>query len=114
MSEPDQVQDTVSFLEDARRVYPNVTHLLNKLQLLALDMDPRESFGKGKENEEFLKLVEAYFTTKHNGDTVKSELRGALMEPRTKGKTIDVEGETAVIQCLEMVDIPENICDSTH
>lgn len=104
MSEVDEVQDTVSFLEDARLVYPNVTHLLNKLQLLALDMDPREPFARGRDNEEYLKLVEAYFAVKFNYDTAKSELRHALMEPRNKGKAVDVEGEEAVIKCLEMVN----------
>ena len=104
MSEVSEVQDTVSFLEDARLVYPNVTHLLNKLQLLALDMDPRQPFSRGRENEDYLKLVEAYFAVKFNNDTAKSELRNALIEPRNKGKAVDVEGEEAVIKCLEMVN----------
>ena len=105
MSEPEQVQDAVSFLEDARRVHPNVTHFLNRLQLLALDMEPHQPFPRGKQNEEFVKLAEAYFVTKLNADLARGELRTALMEPHSKGKTVDVEEEKAVIECLEMVYI---------
>ena len=105
MSEPEQVQDAVSFLEDARRVHPNVTHFLNRLQLLALDMEPHQPFPRGKQNEEFVKLAEAYFVTKLNADLARGELATALMEPHSKGKTVDVEEEKAVIECLEMVYI---------
>jgi hypothetical protein len=56
-------------------------------------------------NEEFVNLLsEAYFVTKHNVDSAESMLRSALMEPRTAGKTIDVEHENwVVIKCLKMV-----------
>ena len=103
MSEPGEVQDAVSFLEDARRVYPDVSHLLNKVQLLALDMDPREPFCKGSENEEFVKVAEAFFITKLNCDLTRGDLRAALMEPRATGKTLNVLEKERVIQCLEMV-----------
>ena len=103
MSEPGEVQDAVSFLEDARCVYPNVSHLLNKVQLLALDMDAREPFSKGSENEEFVKVAEAFFITKLNCDLTRGDLRAALMEPRAAGKPLDVSEKESVIQCLEMV-----------
>ena len=103
MSEPEEVQDAVSFLEDARRVYPDVTHLLNKVQLLALDMDPREPFTKGSENEEFVKVAEAFFVTKLNCDLTKGDLRAALMEPRAAGKPLDVSEKEIVIECLGLV-----------
>ena len=54
-------------------------------------------------NEEFVKLSEAYFVTKYNVDTAENMLRVTLMEPRTAGKTIDVEHEKVVIKCLKMV-----------
>ena len=54
-------------------------------------------------NEEFVKLSEAYFVTKYNADTAENVLRVTLMEPRTAGKTIDVEHEKVVIKCLKMV-----------
>ena len=54
-------------------------------------------------NEEFVKLSEAYFVTKYNVDTAEGMLRSALMEPRTAGKTVDVEHEKVVIKCLKMV-----------
>lgn len=98
-----EVQDAVTFLEDARRVYPNVTHLLNTLQLLALDMEPREPFEKSSENEQFVKLAEAYFVTKYSIDQAQGALRVALLEPRKKGKEVDVEEEKLVIKCLGMV-----------
>jgi hypothetical protein len=50
-----------------------------------------------------VKLSEAYFVTKYNVDSAESMLRSALMEPRTAGKTIDVEHEKVVIKCLKMV-----------
>jgi hypothetical protein len=50
-----------------------------------------------------VKLSEAYFVTKYNVDSAESMLRSALMEPRTAGKTIDVELEKVVIKCLKMV-----------
>ena len=103
MSEAGGVQDAVSFLEDAHLVYPDVTHLLNKVQLLALDMDPREPFTRGSENEEFVRVSEAFFLTKLNCQSTKSDLRAALMEPRAKGKPLDVSEKERVIRCLEMV-----------
>ena len=98
-----EVQDAVTFLEDARRVYPDVTHLLNTVQLLALDMEPREPFKKGSENEQFVKLAEAYFVTKYSIDQAQGALRVALLEPRTKGKEVDVKEEKLVIECLGLV-----------
>ena len=95
--------DAVFFLEEARLVYPDVTHLLTKPQLLALDMAPREPFCKGSENEEFLKITEAYFSTKLSCDVAKNELRSALLVPRTAGKPLDVAREESVVACLEMV-----------
>ena len=56
-------------------------------------------------NEEFVKLSEAYFVTKYNVDTAEGMLRSALMEPRTAGKTVDVEHEKVIIKCLKMVSI---------
>ena len=103
MSEPEEVQDAVFFLEDARGVYPDVTHLLNNVQLLALDMDPREPFTKGSENEEFVKVAEAFFVTKLNCDVTRGDLRAALMEPRAAGKSLDVSEKEIVIECLGMV-----------
>ena len=103
MSEPEEMQDAVSFLEDARRVYPDVTHLLNNVQLLALDMDPREPFTKGSENEEFLKVAKAFFVTKLNCDLTRGDLRAALMAPRVAEKPLDVSEKEIVIECLEMV-----------
>ena len=50
-----------------------------------------------------MKLSEAYFVTKYNVDTAEGMLRSALMEPRTAGKTVDVEHEKVVIKCLKMV-----------
>ena len=41
--------------------------------------------------------------TKYNVDTAEGMLRSALMEPRTAGKTVDVEHEKVVIKCLKMV-----------
>ena len=35
----------MTFLESTTKVYPDVTLLLNKTQLLALDKDPNEPFG---------------------------------------------------------------------
>ena len=55
-------------------------------------------------NEEFVKLSEAYFVTKYNVDTAEGMLRSALMEPRTAGKTVDVEHEKVIIKCLKMVN----------
>ena len=40
--------------------------------------------------------------TKYNVDTAESMLRVMLMEPRTAGKTIDVDHEK-IIKCLKMV-----------
>ena len=51
-------QDAVAFLDEARRVYMNATHL-NKVQLLTLDMSPQEPFTSGRENEEFVNVNEA-------------------------------------------------------
>ena len=71
----------------------------------------RERKGEGERlidaflqvNEEFVKLSEAYFVTKYNVDTAEGMLRSALMEPRTAGKTVDVEHEKVIIKCLKMV-----------
>ena len=41
--------------------------------------------------------------TKYNVDTAENMLRVMLMEPRTAGKTIDVDHEKIVIKCLKMV-----------
>ena len=41
--------------------------------------------------------------TKYNADTAENMLRVTLLEPRTAGKTIDVEHEKVVIKCLKMV-----------
>ena len=103
MSEPGEVQDAVSFLEDARRVYSDATHLLNNVQLLALDMDPLKPFTKGSENEEFAKVADAFFVTKLNCDMTKSDLRAGLMVPRSEAERLDVSGKESVIQCLGMV-----------
>ena len=103
MSGPGEVQDAVSFLEDARRVYSDVTHLLNNVQLLALDMDPLKPFTKGSKNEEFVKVADAFFVTKLNCDMTKSDLRAGLMVPRSEAERLDVSGKESVIQCLGMV-----------
>ena len=99
----DTLQDTVAFLEEARGVYPDATHLLNKVQLLALDASPREPFTKGRENEEFMRLTEAYFTTKIQAEQAKAELRLGLSAPRSAGKPLDVARIEKVVACLEMV-----------
>jgi hypothetical protein len=39
------MEDAVTFLESAKKVYYDVTLLLNKIHLLALDQDPNEPFG---------------------------------------------------------------------
>jgi hypothetical protein len=39
------MEDAVTFLESAKKVYSDVTLLLNKIQLLALDKDPNEPFS---------------------------------------------------------------------
>ena len=80
------VQDAVTFLEDICRLYPDATHLLNTLQLLALDMSPQEPLTKGNENEEFLKITEAYFVTRLSVNHAKYELRSSLSLPRSEGK----------------------------
>lgn len=38
------MEDAVTFLETAKKLYSDVTLLLNKSQLLALDMDPKQPF----------------------------------------------------------------------
>ena len=43
--------------------------------------------------------------TKYNVDTAENMLRVTLMEPRTAGKTVDVDHEKVVIKCLKMVSI---------
>ena len=97
------MEDAVTFLESARSVYPNVTLLLNTVQLLALDMHPNEPFSTERVNEEFVRLTEAFFLTKFNVDQSKNALRVALMEPHKMNKEVDVEDERRVIQCLEKV-----------
>ena len=97
------VQDAVTFLDEARRVYPNVTHLLNTVQLFALEMNPQEPFTSGRENEEFVKLAEGYFVTKHCIYQAEVSLRQVLMEPQAKTNDWDVADEKLVIKCLEMV-----------
>lgn len=106
----EELEDAVTFLESARSIYPDVTLLLNTVQLLALDMHPNEPFSSERVNEEFVRLTEAFFSTKFNVDQTKNALRLALMEPHTKNKEIDVEDERKVIQCLEKVT-PYSIVD---
>ena len=43
--------------------------------------------------------------TKYNVDTAENMLRVTLMEPRTAGKTVDVDHEKVVIKCLKMVSV---------
>ena len=38
------MEDAVTFLESAKKVYSDVVLLLNKIQLLALDKDPNQPF----------------------------------------------------------------------
>ena len=57
-----------------------------------------------------MKLAEAYFVSKYNVDQAKAALRVALMEPHTKDRQVDVEGEKMVIQCLEKVHICVDAC----
>ena len=100
----EELEDAVTFLERAKEIYPNVTSLLNTNQLLALDTDPTAPYSDQKTaNEEFIKLTEAYFVTKHSVDTTKNTLRAALMEPHAKDKQIDVDDEDSVIECLKKV-----------
>ena len=107
----EELEDAVTFLERAKEIYPNVTSLLNTNQLLALDTDPTAPYSDQKTaNEEFIKLTEAYFVTKHSVDTTKNTLRAALMEPHAKDKQIDVDDEDRVIECLKKVT--EGICSS--
>ena len=56
-------------------------------------------------NEEFVRISEAYFVTKHNVDSTENMLRTTLMEPRIAGKQVDVEHEKVVIKCLKMVSV---------
>ena len=56
-------------------------------------------------NEEFVRISEAYFVTKHNVDSTENMLRTTLMKPRTAGKQVDVEHEKVVIKCLKMVSV---------
>ena len=104
MDMAEELEDAVTFLERAKEIYPNVTSLLNTNQLLALDTDPTAPYSDQKTaNEEFIKLTEAYFVTKHSVDTTKNTLRAALMEPHAKDKQIDVDDEDRVIECLKKV-----------
>ena len=41
-----KMEDAVTFLETAKDVYADVTLLLSKTQLLALDKDPNEPFSE--------------------------------------------------------------------
>ena len=65
-------------------------------------------------NEEFVRLSEAYFVTKHNVDSTENMLRATLMEPRTAGKQVDVEHEKVVIKCLKMVSVARGTCMCTY
>ena len=100
----EELEDAVTFLERAKAVYPNVTSLLNTTQLLALDTDLAVPYSDQKTaNEDFVKLTEAFFVTKHSMDMTKNALRLALMEPHASGKQVDVEEEEKVILCLKKV-----------
>ena len=102
----EELEDAVTFLERAKAVYPNVTSLLNTTQLLALDTDLTVPYSDQKTaNEDFVKLTEAYFVTKHSMELTRNALRLALMEPHASGKQVDVEEEEKVIQCLKKVII---------
>lgn len=94
------VQDAETLLKEACHVYPDATHLLNAVQLLAVKMEPMKPFSKGSESEQFLKLAEAYFVTKYSIDHAQEALRVALLEPQAKG---DMNDKKAVIQCLDLV-----------
>ena len=98
-----ELEDAVTFLENTRKLYPNVTSLLTTSQLMALDMSPKEPFDDKTINEDFVKLAEAYFVAKNSIDQAKSALRTALMEPMAKGKELDVDAERKVISCMELV-----------
>ncbi len=98
-----ELEDAVTFLENAKKRFPNITALLTTNQLVALDMDPGEPFNDRTVNEDFIKLVESYFVTKHSIDQTKGALRQALMEPLSRGKEVDVQAEQEVITCLEKV-----------
>ena len=102
----EELEDAVTFLEEARGIFPDVTSLLNTNQVLALDMDPKDPFQEDTVNEQFVKLAEAYFVTKHNVDQAKYALRISLMEPHAKDKEVDVAAEEKVIKCMEKVRTP--------
>ena len=40
----EKMEDAVTFLDKLHEVYPDVTALLNRVQLLALDMEPADAF----------------------------------------------------------------------
>ena len=99
----EELQDAVSFLEGATAVYPQITSVLTRVQLLALDMSPTEAFAAQTVNEDFVRLAEAYFQTKHAVYSAELTLRMALLEPRTKGKGLDVDAVHQTITCLKKV-----------
>ena len=100
----EELEEAVTFLERVKAVFPNVTSLLNTTQVLALDTDLAVPYSDQKTaNEDFVKLTEAYFVTKHNVDMTKNALRLALMDPHTSGKTVDVEEQERTVQCLKKV-----------
>ena len=126
------MEDAVTFLENVSSQYPNVSALLSKTQLLALDMDPKEPFDDTnvsndtvefaftsgfilcicyifvymmQVSEKFVRLVEGYFVTKHAIHTAKTALRMALLEPQNKGDAVDTQDQEIVISCLEKVSI---------
>ena len=41
MADPLELEDAVTFLEEASRIFPDVTSILNTNQLLVLDADPK-------------------------------------------------------------------------
>ena len=61
-------------------------------------------------NEDFVRLAEAYFYTKYAVDGADNMLRSALMEPKARGKDIDVEHERIVVKCLKLVSKVINSC----
>ena len=120
----EELEEAVTFLERVKAVFPNVTSLLNTTQVLALDTDLAVPYSDQKTaNEDFVKLTEAYFVTKHNVDMTKNALRLALMDPHTSGKTVDVEEQERTVQCLKkvyfiqfdiVVSLNEFQCNAVH
>ncbi len=60
-------------------------------------------------NENFVKLVEGYFVSKHAIYSAKGNLQMALMEPKNKGDDINTKKQELVIEVMRMVSAQSRI-----